>query len=118
MNALWSPLTEMRGRVSKTPLALASYDAFESLVKAKLVIWPNMSADRAAAYIMSVWAVEAARTGRIKIPKSDLHWIVSAGRHCRRKLKGAEAVWVKELAVHLLRINAKTEAHAQEPVLG
>jgi len=103
-----SPLVEIRTRVSKTPLALESYDAFEGLVKEKLVTWPKLSADRAAGFIMSVWASRAVSSGQIKLPKSDLNWIVSAGKQCRRGLKGAETVWARELANHLLRITSKT----------
>jgi hypothetical protein len=106
----------MRTRVSKTPLALAPYDAFEEMVREKLVTWPKLSADRAAGFIMSVWTSEAVKTGRIKIPKSDLNWIVAAGRLCRWKLKGAEAAWAKEITTHLLRISARTGAAAGREV--
>lgn len=109
MGLFGSPLVEMRTRVSKTPLALPLYDAFETLLEDKLVTWPKLSADRAAGFIMSVWVSETAKAGRIKIPKRDLNWIVSAGMLCRWKLKGAEAIWAKELAAHLLQISAKTE---------
>ncbi len=108
MDGSRSPLVEMRTRVSKTPLALEPYDAFESLVKDKLVTWPTLSAERAAGFIMSVWASRAAKTGQIKLPKHDLNWIASTGKHCRRGLKGAESVWAKELANHLLRITSET----------
>lgn len=113
MDFFGSPLAEMRARVSKKPLALPRYDAFESLLKEKLVPWPKLSADRAAGFILSVWVSEAAKAGRINIAKSDLNWIVSAGRLCRWKLKGAEAIWAKELAAHLLQISAGTEAPDQ-----
>ena len=110
MDTFGSPLPEMRTRVSKTPAALAPYDAFEVLLKEKLVLWPKLSADRAAGFIMSVWALEAAKTGRIKIPKRDLNWIVSAGKACRWRLRGAEAVWARELGVHLLQTSARPES--------
>lgn len=108
MDGSRSPLVEMRTRISKTPLALEPYDAFEGLVKAKLVTWPKLSAERAAGFIMSAWASRAAKTGQIKLSKQDLNWIVSTGKHCRRGLKGAESVWARELAIHLLRITSKT----------
>jgi hypothetical protein len=101
-----SPLVEMRSRVSKTPLALPPYEAFESLVKDKLVTWPKLSGDRAAGFIMSVWASQAVKTGRIRLPKHDLNWIVSTGKQCQRRLKGAESDWARELAGHLMRITA------------
>ncbi len=105
-----SPLAQMRRRVSKTPLALASYDAFEGLLREKLVAWPKLSADRAAGFIMSLWMSKAVKAGRIRIPKSDLNWIVATGKLCRWKLKGAEAAWAKEIAADLLWISANTEA--------
>lgn len=108
-----TPLAQMRSRVAKSPLALPLYDDFESLIKNKLITWPTTSADRAGGFVMSVWAAEAAKAGRLKIPASDLRWIVGAGKLCRRKLKGAESVWATELAAHLLRISAETEAAAK-----
>ncbi len=106
MDGTRSPLVGIRTRVSKTPPALEPYDAFEGLVKDKLVAWPKLTADRAAGFIMSVWASQAVRSGRIKIPQHDLNWIVSTGNQCRRRLKGAESVWVRELASHLMRTSA------------
>jgi hypothetical protein len=108
MNGAASPLAKMRMRVSKTPLALEPYVAFEGLVKSKLVTWPKLSAEQAAAFIMSAWAARAAKTGQIKLPKHDLDWILRAGKHCGRHLKGAESVWARELANHLLRITSTT----------
>jgi hypothetical protein len=110
MDLFGSPLAKMRMRVSKTPAAVAPYDAFEGLLKEKLVTWPKLSADRAAGFIMSVWISGAAKSGRLKIPKSDLNWIVSAGRFSRWKLRGAEAIWARELGAHLLQVSAETEA--------
>lgn len=108
MDGSRSPLVEMRARVSKTPLALEPYVAFEALVKDKLATWPKLSAERAAGFIISVWATRAASTGQIRLSKQDLNWIVSTGKQCARGLKGAETVWAKELASHLLRITSKT----------
>lgn len=107
-----SLLARMRARVARTPQAVAPYDAFAGLVEEKLVTWPKLSADRATGFIMSVWTSEAARTGRIRIPKSDLNWIVGAGKLCRWRLKGAEKAWAKEIATHLLRISARPEPAA------
>ncbi len=110
-----SSLVKMRARVARTPLALPRYDAFEGLVKEQLIAWPKLSADRAASFIMSVWASRAAKAGRIRIPRSDLNWIVGAGKLCRWRLKGAERVWAQDLAAHLLRTAAATEAAADKP---
>ncbi len=109
-NAAPSPVDRMRARLSNSPAALSAYDAFAGLVEEKLVTWPKLSADRAGGFIMSIWAAESVRTGRVRIPKSDLNWIVRAGKVCRWKLKGAETVWAREVANHLLRITAKREA--------
>lgn len=108
MDLLQSPHAKMRALVAKSPSALEPYEAFEELVKSKLLTWPTTSADQATGFIMSVWTARAVETGRIKIPRGDLDWIVRTGKACRRRLKGAETVWAVELAAHLMRIVAKT----------
>ena len=102
MSLSQTPSADMRARLARTPAALDAYAAFEATVRAHLSAWPGLSAELATGFIMSVWTVRAARQGQIKLPCATLRRVAQAGRASARRLKGAESVWARELARHLM----------------